>query len=346
MTAAAWRETLCPFFLILNPVVRLLVIGVPVAWFGWWGMVGVLVVTSAIAVFRSYRSLIGVQQELEKLLSDLETDQRVTETVAAISARARQPVPRAGVVSTLDGSEFQAEAFKRPRPGFVFITRPLLRRLTDEELCAVLAHELAHIWHPMKGRQAILTVWGLCVGGAIELGYAVALFGPHLRAGRFLYSLWLLVLLLVLGRFVSVLVPAALSRHAESQADEWACHLGCDGPCLATALWELEARDEHGRVLANEGEMAPQLLRRMRKILRSRSRRRSWTAARRRDALMRLCRCDTVAEDLLSRLLSDHPSTARLTRRMLAEPPQPPTEAALAEESAPPAHRAAAIEGP
>lgn len=333
-----------PYILVLNCFVRIIVIAVPVAVWRWWGLLGVFVVTSAIALYRSFGKPRQLPSELKKLLDELKADERVTETVARLSAAAGRQAPRAGVVDALGGDKFQAEAVGRPAPGFVFITRPFMERLTDEELTAVLAHELAHIWHPLKGRRAIIAVWGLVAGGMIELGYAVALFGPHLRAEKFLYALWLLLFLLVVAPFLSVLLPAMISRRVEAEADAWACRMGCDGLCLATALWEVESQDVKSSVLSDEGAAAPRLLDRMREILRTKGGRRGWTAMRRRDALMSLCRCDVVAEGLITRLLSNHPSTARRTQQMLdlsvARPDpsartsvlEPPDSAGAAEE--------------
>jgi Zn-dependent protease with chaperone function len=277
------------------------------------------VVSSLVAVALSHQSLNRPPPQVQALLKNLADDARVKNAVATISARAHRPVPRAGIASELDGTKFQAEAIGRPVPGFVFITRPLLESLTDEELAAVLAHELAHVWYPMKGRHAILLVWGIVFGGFLEFCYALAMFGPHFRASEFLYSGWLLLILLVFAPLLSVLVPAAVSRHAEAKADDWACRLGCDGLCLATALWEMEAQAGQGRALSNEGKNAPRLLGQMKQLLLTKSTRRSWTARRRRETLLGLCRCDLVAEGLLARLLSGHPDTVRRTRRMLAE---------------------------
>jgi hypothetical protein len=49
--------------------------------------------------------------------------------------------------------------------------------------------------------------------------------------------------------------------------------------------------------------------------------RRSWTAARRREALMKLCRSDLAAERLLERLFRDHPALLQRTRHLLEQTP-------------------------
>jgi Zn-dependent protease with chaperone function len=56
---------------------------------------------------------------------------------------------------------------------------------------------------------------------------------------------------------------------------------------------------------------------------------RSWTAAHRREALVRLCRSDLAAEHLMAHLLATHPSLAERTERLLAEAAESPPRASV-----------------
>lgn len=340
-----------PIVLLLKPVTRLIVITAPVAAFGLAGLIGVFVVTSAIGLYLGLQSFSRLPSALRK--GQLKPNWRVSDAVAEISQRANRPPPSSGVVDTIENDKYQAIAVGRPKPGTVVVTRPLIGRLDQNELMAVIGHELAHIWHPVKGREAILITYGVLAGALAELAYAYALFGPHLDRNALIYSLPLLILLFLLAKPLLMLFPLALSRHNESEADEWACKMGCDGLCLATALWELTAGDdaEIAKLAAGGGTVTEaskqkttnggqkrqeQPTKARRKVAAAAARRvqsitsvlgdrpaerRSWTAARRRDALTKLVRADLAAEHLMGRLLATHPSVGRRTRRLLRQAP-------------------------
>jgi heat shock protein HtpX len=312
---------------LIRQVVAVSVIAVPVALFGRGGLIGVVAVTSLLALALAWRTTTRLPLMFRAAERHLKANDRVSEAVSTISARARMPSPRCGVVPRLGGETIAACAARHPAPGTILFTKPLVSDLDRRELHAVVAHELAHIWHPIRGQLVVLTAWGILAGALTEVGYAVALFGPHLRADRFIYSPLAFLAIFLFARPLLALVPLAVSRRGEFLADRWACRLGCDELCLATALWEMRA-DQMSEA-ERQGKVSP-LLRKHLRTLRSALRgHRSWTAAHRREALVRLCRSDLAAEHLMAHLLATHPSLAERTERLLAETAESPPRASV-----------------
>jgi heat shock protein HtpX len=295
----------------------LIVVLVPVALFHAAGLVGLLIVTTALSLWLAHDSLRRPARALKVIKLRLKHEKRVEQAVATISKRAEMPKPDNGVLPDIGGETLQAAALRLPPPGTVMVSSALLGALDERELTAVIGHELAHIWHPLKNQTRIVFGWGLLAGALMQIGYAISVFGPHFDSSR-IYSPVLLAVLFVFGRPAAALVPLAVSRRAEEEADDWACRLGCDGLCLASALWEIEA--ERAEKTAGSSRLAGRRLQAIRAILQPQ--RRSWTAARRRDALVKLARLDLAAEGLLQRLFADHPVLPRRTRHLLEQIPE------------------------
>jgi len=117
------------------------------------------------------------------------------------------------------------------------LTRSLIVNLTERELEAMLAHEIAHI---AAGDTALMRFAEMIrrTGMAITLfGLFVAFFGGLIVAGGSgLLAIWMLAFVpLTLN-----LLQLALSRAREFAADHDAYHLTGDGPSLASALVKVE----------------------------------------------------------------------------------------------------------
>lgn len=116
----------------------------------------------------------------------------------------------------------------------VHVTTALVQRLSDDQLAAVLAHELTHI---ANGDARVMSV---VAGPASWL--VAGLRDMYAEGGRAMYGAIGLGLLLL-----PVLLPAALtgrvaSRHRELAADRGAALLSGSPTALATALLELSGR--------------------------------------------------------------------------------------------------------
>jgi heat shock protein HtpX len=124
-----------PFFLWL----------VAMGYFIWGGMVAVLVALGALGLLACAPYL---SELLALSLARADRDGgpetiRLQPTLERLCAMADVPVPRLAVMPTDVPNAFSAG--RNARNAIIIVTRGLVDRLDEEELEAVLAHELAHI---------------------------------------------------------------------------------------------------------------------------------------------------------------------------------------------------------
>jgi heat shock protein HtpX len=168
------------------------------------------------------------------LIFGVSSDKDVAGMVAELARKAGLPKPKVGISQLSIPNAF---AFGRTRrDGRVCVTQGILRLLNQEELKAVLGHELSHIKHRDMAIITLLsaiplimywlawsTMWGGAFGGRRQGGNIAVLIG----LGAFL--LYFLTNLLVLYG----------SRIREYYADMGSVRLGSMPHHMATALYKL-----------------------------------------------------------------------------------------------------------
>ena len=146
---------------------------------------------------------------------------------------AGMPRPKVYVIETDQPNAFATG--RNPENAAVAATTGLLRRLTEEEVAAVMAHELAHI----RNRDTLIMTVTATFAGAISMLANFALFfgGDRDRPGGLLGTL----ALMILAPMAAALVQMAISRSREYEADRVGAEI-CGNPIwLADALRKIEA---------------------------------------------------------------------------------------------------------
>jgi heat shock protein HtpX len=202
-------------------------------------MIGLLAVLALVLVpYLSERltlSLAGVQP------ADEIAENRLRPILERLCGLADMPVPRLGVMPTDVPNAFSAG--RSPKNAVVVVTPGLLARLDDEELEAVLAHELAHVAN--RDAFVMTIVAAPCiVGRKVLWGLLSVPFGnraPGVKVAACIAILYLIPFLL-LGWFAyafATLLVMSITRYREYLADRDAAILTGAPEELQSALQKI-----------------------------------------------------------------------------------------------------------
>jgi len=152
--------------------------------------------------------------------------------VHALADGADMPRPRVYVIN-----EDQPNAFatgRNPENAAVAATTGLLRRMSDEEVAAVMAHELAHI---RNYDTLIMTITATFAGAISMLANFAMFFGGNRERGG---NIVVMLLVMILAPMAAAVVQMAISRSREYEADRVGAAI-CGNPLwLATALEKIQ----------------------------------------------------------------------------------------------------------
>jgi heat shock protein HtpX len=151
--------------------------------------------------------------------------------VRKLAQRDGLPMPRVFLIPDESPNAFATG--RDPEHAVVVCTVGLLRRLNQEELEGVLAHELSHV----KNRDLLIGAFAATLAGALMILSRLAFwFGGGRNRGGLIG--WLL--LLIFAPLAALFIRMAISRSREYQADASGAALAGNPLGLAHALAKLE----------------------------------------------------------------------------------------------------------
>jgi heat shock protein HtpX len=159
--------------------------------------------------------------------------------VNRLCALADMPKPRVALAGTDMPNAFATG--RSSQRAVLCVTHGLMRRLRDEELEGVLAHELSHVAHRDVVVMTVASFLGVLAGLVTRFAFYSSLFGGRGRRDdqNFVAIVLLVMLVSVVVYAVSFLLIRALSRYRELAADRSAAILTTRPSALASALTKI-----------------------------------------------------------------------------------------------------------
>ena len=151
--------------------------------------------------------------------------------VRELCTRADLPMPSLHVIPQEQPNAFATG--RNPKNAAVAVTAGIMKRLSEDELRGVIAHELAHI----RNRDILTQSVAATIGGAITwIAYMLAWFGSDDSPLGLLGAL----AMVILAPIAASLIQLAISRQREFSADATGAQISGNPESLASALLRLE----------------------------------------------------------------------------------------------------------
>ena len=150
---------------------------------------------------------------------------------------ANMPKPRVGLSSVQMPNAFATG--RNPKHSVVVVTEGIRQRLDDEELEAVLAHELSHVAHRDVAVMTVASSLGMIAGLISRMAMWGAMLGGGCRDedNQNAFMMQLIVMVVSFAVYVvSFLLTMSLSRYRELSADRTGAILIGKPSALASAL--------------------------------------------------------------------------------------------------------------
>jgi heat shock protein HtpX len=168
---------------------------------------------------------------------------RLHSAVRSLAGKAGLPMPRVYVIPTVSPNAFATG--RNPSHAAIAATSGTLQILDDEELEAVLGHELSHV----LDRDILVSTIAATLAGAITMLASIArwtaLFGGYGGSSRDREGGVIgLLAMTVLAPIAALLIQLAISRAREYMADAGSASITGNPLALASALQKLEAAAE------------------------------------------------------------------------------------------------------
>jgi heat shock protein HtpX len=182
------------------------------------GLIPAVVIVAGIAFFQYYTS-----DKLALLASGAKVIERsqapeLFDLVERLSAMAELPMPRVAIVDTDVPNAFATG--RNPKRAVVAVTAGLMRRLNQQELEAVLAHELTHVKNRDVRTMTLASFFALLAAVIARFAFYGGIFGGGNNRDNNGPPIWLILLVVSWVTYaISFVLIRLISRYREYAAD-------------------------------------------------------------------------------------------------------------------------------
>jgi len=216
---------------------------------GTGGMMIALVIAAAMNLFSYWNSDKMVLRMHHAVEVDAQTAPEFYQIVADLAQNAGLPMPKVYVIQNQQPNAFATG--RNPQNAAVAASVGLLEALSDEEVAAVMAHELAHV----QNRDTLTMTITATLAGAISMLGNFALFFGGNRNNNSPFGFIGVLVAMIVAPFAAMLVQMTISRTREYAADRRGAEI-CGNPLwLASALRKIAMGA--GRVVNEDAERNP-----------------------------------------------------------------------------------------
>ncbi|WP_417433359.1 zinc metalloprotease HtpX [Hoeflea sp.] len=197
---------------------------------GTGGMMIAFVIAAAMNLFSYWNSDKMVLRMHHAVEVDARTAPEFYQIVADLAQNAGLPMPKVYVIHNRQPNAFATG--RNPQNAAVAASVGLLESLSNEEVAAVMAHELAHV----QNRDTLIMTITATLAGAISMLGNFALFFGGNRDNNNPFGFIGVLVAMIVAPFAAMLVQMTISRTREYAADRRGAEI-CGNPLwLASAL--------------------------------------------------------------------------------------------------------------
>ncbi len=205
------------------------------------GLVPMLVIVIGLAVFQYYTSdKLALRASGAKIV---ERDQapQLYDTIERLVAMAELPMPRVAVVDTDVPNAFATG--RDPKHAVVAVTAGLMRRLDQQELEGVLAHELTHVKNRDVRTMTLASFFAMLAALITRFAFYGSLFGGGRSRNNNGPPIWLILLVVSWVTYIiSFILIRTISRYREYAADRGSAIITGAPEYLMSALQKISSQ--------------------------------------------------------------------------------------------------------
>lgn len=165
--------------------------------------------------------------------------------VKRLSDKAKTPMPKVCIIPDQTPNAFATG--RNPQNAVVAATEGLLNLMNEEEVEAVLAHEMSHVKHYDILTGSIAAVFAGAIAMLANFAQFGAMFGGNRENGG--SNPIVLLILAVVAPLAATVIQMSISRSREFAADKGAAELTGHPEWLISALSKLDSYARNGAVL-------------------------------------------------------------------------------------------------